>query len=184
MLEKAQVINGFPLLLRRHARLSATQAMLKRWAAIDEGDRVLDMDCHGGALLMSLLDSVPFNPCGIADTYADMMQARRNLPDADIMNCTPEDIAWRPEAFNVVLCGRTPGEMNNPGEVIAEVRRTLKPGGQFVWVLPSSLTALLTNQENAWNRARVNDLLKERGFIHIEWHGLPTRPVVIAFRET
>lgn len=105
---------------------------LAQWAAIDAGDKVLDMACGNGSLLRLISQQIECDLCGIASSIEQYRSVRAMLPEADVLYAQPEDIPWRDHSFDVVMCGLPFYAMEEPGKVLKEALRVLKPGGQFL----------------------------------------------------
>ena len=92
------------------------------------GECILDLGCGDGALTAKLVDM----GCSVVgvDSSAEQIEAARQIGlDAHVMDghrLTFED------EFDAVFSNAALHWMDHPGEVIAGVRRALKPGGRFV----------------------------------------------------
>lgn len=113
-------------------RLSAPARGLSQWAAVDPGDRILDMACGDGALLSYYASRVHCTLCGMAATVDQYKKVREALPNAEIMYGHPQDIPWRDDAFDVVLCTLPMDGSEAPEKLLKEALRVLRPGGQLV----------------------------------------------------
>lgn len=113
-------------------RMTPAMHALAQWAAIDAGDKVLDMACGNGALLSLISQEMECSICGIASSVEQYRSVRAMLPNADILFAQPEDIPWKENSFDVVMCGLPFYAMEEPGKVLKEALRVLKPGGQFL----------------------------------------------------
>lgn len=183
MLQKTQE----PLLMQAAApmglnRLTAAMRGICQWAVIDEGDRVLDMDCGSGALLRALAQKASCQLCGMTQDVERSRQARCQLPDADILFAQPEDIPWHDEAFDLVVCTLPLNAMDNPKRSLSEVLRVLKKGGQFLlanpWY-PSPLRQLVNHFSfqadegkgpACYSRQDIMAALEAAGFENVTWH--------------
>ncbi len=133
MLSKAANRTVLPTpIIAPKVRMSSSVRALAQWAAIDAGDKVLDMACGNGELLFHLGKQVECELCGIVPTMEQVRTVRSMIPTADIMYAQPEDIPWKDASFDVVLCSLPFYLMEDPGKVLQEAIRVLKPGGEFL----------------------------------------------------
>ena len=168
-------------------RLTPAMHALAQWAAIDVGDKVLDMACGSGALLRMIGQQIECGLCGIAASVEQYRTVRSMLPDADILFAQPEDIPWRENSFDVVLCGLPFYSMEDPGKVLKEALRVLKPGGQFLlattWY-PAPLRQLVNCFSGRWEDVQSPVLygkhemlatLEAVGFRNVTWRAADMR---------
>ena len=158
MISKAENQPVLPKLnMTAKGRLTPAMHALNQWAAIDSGDKVLDMACGSGMLLKLINQRVDANLCGIASTVEQSRAVRAMLPESDILFAQPEDIPWRESSFDVVLCGLPFYAMEDPGKALKEALRVLKPGGQFLlattWY-PVPLRQLINCFSGLWEDAQ------------------------------
>lgn len=169
------------------ARLTPAMHALAHWAAIDAGDKVLDMACGNGALLRMISQQIECSICGIASSVEQYRSVRGMLPDADILFAQPEDIPWRENSFDVVMCGLPFYTMEDPGKILKEALRVLKPGGQFLlataWY-PAPLRQLYNCLSGRWedthtpvmyNKHEMLATLEAVGFHNVTWRAADMR---------
>ena len=169
------------------ARLTPAMHALAQWAAIDAGDKVLDIACGNGALLRMISKQIECNLCGIASSVEQYRSVRAMLPDADILFAQPEDIPWRENSFDVVMCGLPFYAMEDPAKVLKEALRVLKPGGQFLlattWY-PAPLRQLYNCFSGRWEDTQTPVLfgkhemlatLEAVGFRNVTWRAADMR---------
>ena len=92
------------------------------------GERILDLGCGDGALTAKLVE-MGCSVVGVDSSEEQIEAARRIGLDAHVMDghrLTYED------EFDAVFSNAALHWMGHPDEVIAGVRRALKPGGRFV----------------------------------------------------
>ncbi len=168
-------------------RMTPTMHALAQWAAIDTGDKVLDMACGNGALLRMISQQIECTLCGIASSVEQYRSVRAMLPDADVLFAQPEDIPWRENSFDVVMCGLPFYAMEDPGKVLKEALRVLKPGGQFLlattWY-PAPLRQLVNRFSGSWDETQSPMLygkhemlatLEAIGFHNVTWRAADMR---------
>lgn len=168
-------------------KLTPVMQALAHWAAIDEGDKVLDMACGNGALLRLISQQIECSLCGIASSMEQYRAVRAMLPDADILYAQPEDIPWRENSFDVVMCGLPFYSMEDPGKILREALRVLKPGGQFLlataWY-PAPLRQLYNCFSGRWEEAQTPVMygkqemvatLEAVGFRNVTWRAADMR---------
>ena len=61
------------------------QRSAMRWSSVEENDRVLDMDCGTGALLISLTESLRIRACGMSREPGEAEQIMETVDGADII---------------------------------------------------------------------------------------------------
>ena len=168
-------------------KMAPAMHALAQWAAIDAGDKVLDMACGNGALLNVISQQIECNLCGIASSMEQYRYLRSMLPNADILFSQPEDIPWRENSFDVVMCSLPFQAMEDPGKVLKEALRVLKPGGQFVWATtwyPAPLRQLLNRFTNnldgpdssvMYGKHEMMATLESLGFLNVTWRAADIR---------
>ncbi len=169
------------------SKMTPTMHALAQWAAIDAGDRVLDMSCGNGALLRMISQQIECNLCGIASSMDQYKSLRSLLPYADILFAQPEDIPWREDSFNVIMCGLPLFAMEEPGKILKEALRVLKPGGQFLlastWY-PAPLRQIYNKLTTHWEDSQTSVMfgkqemlatLESVGFQNVSWRAADIR---------
>jgi SAM-dependent methyltransferase len=104
--------------------------------------RVLDLGCGRGGVLEQLGDAVAY-PIGF-DPDLDSLREHR-LPQLPRAVALAEHLPLRDACIDVVACSWVLEHLPDPLKVFAEVRRILRPGGEFIFLTPNaiSLVALL-----------------------------------------
>ncbi len=168
-------------------RLTPSMHALLQWAAIDAGDKVLDMACGNGALLRLISRRTDCHLCGIASSVDQYRSVRATLPNADILFSQPEDVPWHEGSFDVVMCGMSMSAMEDPGKVLKEALRVLKPGGQFLlasaWY-PAPLRQLVNRMNGRveeeqspllYGKHEMLATLEAAGFRKVTWRAVDMR---------
>jgi ubiquinone/menaquinone biosynthesis C-methylase UbiE len=108
-------------------------------AALQPGERVLDLACGRGAALLLAADAVGVggHVVGI-DLAPEMVEettgeaAARGLGNVEVRVGDAEQLDFVDAAFDVVLCGFGVFFFPDPDAALAEVARVLRPGGRFI----------------------------------------------------
>ncbi len=162
MLTKTQTA-GKILLLDAHQHLNAAMRACVAWAAIEEHDKVLDMACGDGQMLARLNDQLRLTLCGMCETADQARCVSEMLGGADVIPGRIEDIPWRDDTFDVILLSAP--LRGDARRVLSEVRRALRPGGQFV--MASSVFSRYCEGET--NRREIMRLMQEEGFREVSY---------------
>ena len=163
--------------LGAHRRLSAAMRACVSWASLEEHDKVLDMACGDGRMLAHLNDQLRLTLCGICETLDQARGISEMLGDADVVPARMEDIPWRDETFDAVLLS-----VPMKGEarlILDEIRRVLRPGGQFVMSCP--LTPF--RSEEKMSRREMMRLMQETGFQEVSFRASGFWGAVIGWRK-
>ena len=162
MLTKTQTA-GKSLLLDAHQHLNAAMRACVAWASIEEHDKILDMACGDGQALARLNDQLRLTLCGICETPDQARRVSEMLGGADVIPAQMEDIPWRDDTFDVILLSTA--IRGDARRVLSEVRRALRPGGQFV--MASSVFS--HRAEGEMNRREIMRLMQEAGFREVSF---------------
>ncbi len=121
-----------------------------RLVEIDAQDRVLDLGCADGMLMMSLDHYAGFS-VGV-DIYAPFLGwARRLSPGLRFMRACASALPFDPHSFTKVFCLEVLEHVEEPARAVAEIARVLEPGGAAVVSVPIEVgPALLLKQAAAW----------------------------------
>jgi ubiquinone/menaquinone biosynthesis C-methylase UbiE len=108
------------------------------WAAPLAGRRVLEIGCGGGRLLERVLESGASYAAGLdhsPDMLALSMKRNRDALADDALHLklgNAARIPWPDGSFDVALAANMFFFVDQPNEVVAELRRVLAPGGRLV----------------------------------------------------
>lgn len=121
------------------AQLSSAQHELLLQAALQPGERVLDVACGTG--LVSFAAARAVGPVGAVvgvDLSGQMIEAARQrgegmaLANARFKRMDAEQLALDDAGFDVVLCALGLMYMPDPAQAMREMRRVVRPGGRVV----------------------------------------------------
>ena len=100
--------------------------------------RVFELGCGGGFNQQHYDVDKVTGFCGIDPNHAllegAMARAREKGWETDIRAGFGEDIPFADGSFDSVVCTYTLCSVNDPRKVLSELRRILKPGGQFLFL--------------------------------------------------
>ncbi len=176
-------LRGWDLAGRPRPDLSERSVL--RWASVEENDRVLDMDCGGGALLIALSESLRIRPCGMTRSRGEAGQIMEVIDGADVMMASPRDIPFRNDSFDEVFVTRHPGE-NLCDEGLSEIFRVLRPGGELivsVKILPRVRNFFRGGAEPEPVRRALMRSLQQYGFKHVTFRHSGLRGVITAWKR-
>lgn len=105
-------------------------------AAIQPGERVLDVGCGTGFLLLGAARRSA-QVVGVDVTPAMLAEAKRRVDEAGLTNVTlreasAEALPFADQRFDVALNRLTLHHLGNPRRVLSEIHRVLRPGGRLV----------------------------------------------------
>jgi len=135
------------------------------------GQRLLEVGCGTGALLSSL-DGFNLQLHGLDIDGEFLRQAQRHAPAARLARGDAHRLPYAGDSFDLVCCHFVLLWVRDPGQVVSEMRRMVRPGG---WVLalaepdyggrvdyPEDLIRLGTLQEAALRRQGAETRLGRR----------------------
>lgn len=120
------------------------------------GERVLDVACGGGYLLMEA-ERAGLEPYGIDIAQAAIDRAKTFAPKATLVRGDAEALPYKDGEFDIVTCLGSLEHFLDPAKALEEMRRVLAPTGRAVIVVP--------NQWFAYDVAR--GWIEGKGL----WHG-------------
>ncbi len=119
------------------AQLEPAQSLMLDMAALQPGERVLDVACGTGLVSFRIVDAVGATGAVVGtDISGEMIEtARRHAAERGVDNATferfdAEDLQLEGEPFDAALCGLGLMYVPDPVKALAEMRRWLKPGGR------------------------------------------------------
>ena len=117
-------------------------AFIRKSLAPTESDSLLEVGCAAGYVLREL----PEPKITAVDVSAVMLnKAKRNLRGyrATFLRGELKDFDLAPASFDKIICSEMLEHTVDPSDVLAELRRLLKPGGRVVITFPND--RLITN---------------------------------------
>lgn len=137
-----------------------------RWIPSDAAS-LLDVGCNVGELLTYCGELYPaMRLAGVEINPAALEQARRNLPAADLYSDSAQHVPFPDASFDCVTCIEVLEHIpqNLRAQVLAEMRRVLRPGGRLVLRVPhAGLFAFLDSNNLRFRVPRLYGLLFKQG---------------------
>jgi ubiquinone/menaquinone biosynthesis C-methylase UbiE len=121
------------------AQLEPAQRLLLEMAALEPGERVLDIACGTGLVSFPATEAV--GPSGrllgtdLSETMvatARELAAGRGLSNTDFERMDAESLKVPDDSFDVALCALGLMYVPDPDRAFAEMRRVVRPGGRIV----------------------------------------------------
>jgi len=108
--------------------------------------RVLDIGCGYGALSLTLSESAGFDVVAmdVLEVRLTSVRARKAARDPEaaarirIVKADAESLPFRDESFDAVVATEVLEHLDEPGRMLSEARRVLRPGGQFFMTTPNA----------------------------------------------
>ncbi len=118
-------------------QLEPAQSLMLEMAALQDGERVLDVACGTGLISFRIIDAVGENGAVVGtDISGEMVEAaRRRAAERGVRNARferfdAEDLKLDDEPFDAAVCGLGLMYVPNPVKALEQMRRLLKPGGR------------------------------------------------------
>lgn len=132
------------------------EAALERLALQGQPRGLLDIGTGTGRILERLAPEVE-SAVGVDDSREMLAVARNKLDEAGLRNCHVRladmyQLPFHEARFDVVTCHMVLHYAENPGRVITEAARVLKPGGKLIIVdfAPHEMEHLMEQHEHRW----------------------------------
>jgi Methylase involved in ubiquinone/menaquinone biosynthesis len=156
-----------------------------------EYESVLDVGCGTGALLDEVLNRKKVSIAGIDLSEKMLNIARQRLGQAaDLKNGDSENLPWADNSFDMVLCTDSFHHYPNPGTVLCEIKRVLKPGGKLIiadpW-LPAPARQLANlfmpfskdGDIKMYSRKELHTLFEKCGFQLLKWETVEGKAFIV-----
>ncbi|MEV7972708.1 class I SAM-dependent methyltransferase [Cellulomonas sp. NPDC089187] len=166
---------------------AATYAFARSYV---EGKRVLDFGCgtgYGTAELAKLAtEVVGVDIAAEAVDYATTHYGRDNLAFHRIGPVQTDDLPFDADSFDVVVSFQVIEHVDDVERYLHEIKRVLRPGGQFLCVTPDRRLRLFPGQR-PWNEFHVTEYsprqleaVLQRAFPRVELLGMTAGPRVLS----
>ncbi|OEC88354.1 MULTISPECIES: class I SAM-dependent methyltransferase [Methanobacterium] len=159
-------------------------------------NKLLDVGCGTGNLLSLISSKYEVQIVGI-DLSPEMLNIARNKLDetADLRLCDSESLPFNDNSFDMVICTDSFHHYPNPANVLAEVKRVLKAGGNFIIADPWLATPFRQfanifmpfNKDGdikIYGESEIRKLLENAGFNTVEWEQLNKRAFIATAHTT
>ena len=181
-------------LITRHHRnyLNRGQRVIIDWARVDDCHAILDLSYENPVLLDYYLERYKVRACAILSSDYQQLEMCESVTQAEILRARITDLPWRDNSFDCVFNTALLHNNGYLGNVLKEVYRVLKQGGQFILTMPGTiLGARLSMHQKGKAECRYMDnpyvlmnALHQYGFTDISMRAsCPGMVVVIAHRN-
>jgi len=143
--------NRYMFWMRRARTEQAVERALRERRGDAALPKILDIGCGNGALLLYLINTVgqrfSLEATGVDISAFDIEIARRQIAFFGVPNCRFEvadgqQLPFADASFDVVTALEIIEHLADPGNLLKEIRRVLKPGGTAVLTTPNGDTRL------------------------------------------
>ena len=155
--------------------LSGGQKAALSWAAIEDHDTVLDLDCRDTAALGLISGSINAQCFGLCRSDEDARHAGEVLENSAFAVREGSRLPYRDKMFHVIFSARPDARDHTPEE-LREICRVMRPGAQLVFA-----GSLLNNRPRDC-RALMQSL-RECGFKNISCRVSGFNRVIMAWRR-
>lgn len=123
--------------------------VIEEYAAIKNGEKVLDAGCGWGRILLGILENHQDLDITAVDLTVDALKTGKNVIGENKnknkitwLNGDLQSLDFEDESFDVVYSARVFQHLNSPEKGVSELMRVLKKGGRFVIFLQNKLCPL------------------------------------------
>jgi SAM-dependent methyltransferase len=130
--------------------------------------RVLEIGCGTGFVLSALQEQRRFDLVGAEQHVAGLVWARRRLPEVEFVQLDARSLPYQ-DAFDAIGAFDVIEHIREDEEVIASVRRALRPKGLFIVTVPQhawlwSATDEQAHHQRRYSRVELRAKLERHGF--------------------
>jgi SAM-dependent methyltransferase len=93
----------------------------------------VDVGCGTGLMLRHL----PAGSVGIDINPRNLPKAKRNAPVANVMQADIENAPFKENSISTIVMTEVLEHFPNPSDILAQLKRALKPGGRLIGTVPS-----------------------------------------------
>jgi SAM-dependent methyltransferase len=123
--------DAYDAFMGRYSVLLAPQ--LADFAAVEPGQRVLDVGCGTGALVRELVERLGTDQVAAVDPSAPFVSATAaRYPAVDVRAASAEELPFDDDTFDAALAQLVVHFMADPVAGLREMRRVTRPGGTLV----------------------------------------------------
>ena len=163
---------------------------------VNDRDVVAEIGCGTGHWLMHAQSAGARHVIGVDPSAAMLAKARRAAPDAGLVRGTAERLPLGDASLDRVFCVNAHHHFLDLEGFIREVRRVLKPGGEFVtialdphtgadqwWIYDYFVSTREADRRRYPSTARIRSLLEAAGFDHVATSTGQHIPAAVSFSE-
>ena len=143
-----------------------------------DGMTMLDIGCGGGATLKRLLKRSPDGKAYGMDISAESVAKARNVnkrllgSQVFVEQGSADSLPWEDQKYDVVTAVETVYFWPNLPQCFQEVKRVLKPGGQFAIMLEviegDSIWTNVVEGMTVYSPEMLKDMLEQAGFVDVK----------------
>jgi len=109
-----------------------SRAYLYRKARLPHAQRIIDVGCGTGALLMELPDNPAAAVFGLDISHENLLEAASNADSVHLTQADAHHLPFQDESMDICLCHYTLLWVDDPAVVVREMSRLLVPGGRLL----------------------------------------------------
>ncbi len=128
---------------------------------------LLDIGCHSGTFTQKILSKIKSEKIyGVDISPSAIKLAKKRIPYGLFQVGDAESLSFRSNFFDAVFCLEVLEHVDNPGQVLVEIKRVLKKNGYVVVLVPSDnrlfkiIWFLWTYRYPVWRHAHVQSFAK------------------------
>jgi ubiquinone/menaquinone biosynthesis C-methylase UbiE len=99
---------------------------------------ILDVGCHGGTFTKKILDKLKSKEIyGVDISHRAIDLVRKRMPYGHFEVADAASLPFKDNFFEAVFCLEVLEHVDNPTQVLSEIKRVLKKGGYAIFLVPS-----------------------------------------------